>query len=1283
MKKFRVFYLFIWITIIFCPELIAQKSFNINNVTIPKSQIQTKAQSLLVNTEFDGIERMRPFFYNPNLRSLTLRNRGDILQLDFFDDKKYDAIIERITTYPDGITAIMARLKDFNYAYCFISISPQGIAIDAEIPELDEQYFVGAINGETYLSQFKKSKIDAQTLDCEEEIFHEGRMTETDMSRWGTPCTNASLDANVTIDVMMVYTPAAKKWAQNNATANGIDNVIAIAMEKSNLVMMNSKTGVTLRLVHKHETDYIETNTATDLSRFRVSDDGYMDEVYSLRRQYNVDLMVFLGNLSFTGGLAGVLNTSKGNPGWASTSLVRVQQASTSYSVVHEMGHNLGLGHGKTQSTQASTGLYQYSGGWRGVDNTGKRISTVMAYTKGSDGLNYPDIPYFSSPDIIVSGVRIGDTNEANSALTIRRTKCITSRYSDFYGQSSDNQQPSVSISNLSEGATVSINNISVSANASDPDGIISKVEFYLNGVLKHTSTSSPYTATIGTLNLGTNSISVKAIDDKGASAAASVNITYALSGSGGNDCGGVAAWSEVKEYVGGDKVHYGGYIYEASYWSKGARPDLNYGTYGKPWKGTRTPCVVEPENIDPIVYITSPVDDSVVNTSSVTVNATATDADGTISKVEFYLNGVLKTTDTSSPYSASVGTLNVGSNLIKVVAYDNKNAKKETSINIVYSTSTENVKPTVTIIDPINGAIISNPSVNVSATAFDPDGSISKVEFYLNGELKNTDTTDPYTAFSVGILRRGTNTIVAKAYDNKGATAEYSINITQGTADTQAPTSPGKPVITAVDATTASVTFSNSTDNIAVAGYEIMNTKTSTILSTTDLAITDLTDLTPNTEYTIAVRAFDVAGNRSPLSPATTFKTTQPGADTQAPTKVLNIKSLGNTQTSIDLGWDPSTDNVAVKEYKVFDGSLNRYIATSVTNRCLIPELTPNTTYLFYVRAYDEVGNSSEKSDIYTTQTLSLEKPNIPPVISISSPANGATVSTTTVSLSASASDNDGSISKVEFYLNGVLKSTVNSAPYNATIGTLIPGSNRIVATAYDNKGDVSEAIININYSVANVPPTVFITSPANGSTVNTSTVGVRFNANDTDGNISKIEIYLNNALKTTLTTSTPEVSIGTLMSGTNTIMVKAYDNKGASTTSSVTLTYKSATDDCMGVTAWSSSKVYNAGDKVRDGDVIYKADFWTQGNRPSQNFGSGKPWSVVSKCDGSTDTDAFGETQICDGINILIWKKDNVYDKPGTKVVYEGKIYQCKYWTQGNIPSNGGAWSLIGLCK
>ncbi|MGC4890460.1 glycoside hydrolase family 48 protein [Micromonospora sp. DT227] len=122
------------------------------------------------------------------------------------------------------------------------------------------------------------------------------------------------------------------------------------------------------------------------------------------------------------------------------------------------------------------------------------------------------------------------------------------------------------------------------------------------------------------------------------------------------------------------------------------------------------------------------------------------------------------------------------------------------TSIGFNGSFSGSNPKPTAFTLNGVacNGASSNQPpsvslgvpagpftapaDVPLTATASDADGTISKVEFYRNGLLVNTDTTAPY-GYDLLSLPAGSYTVQAKAYDNAGGTAIAEKSFTVGAA--------------------------------------------------------------------------------------------------------------------------------------------------------------------------------------------------------------------------------------------------------------------------------------------------------------------------------------------------------------------------------------------------------------------------------------------------------------------------------------------------------------------
>ncbi|MFG1617231.1 glycoside hydrolase family 9 protein [Nonomuraea wenchangensis] len=134
---------------------------------------------------------------------------------------------------------------------------------------------------------------------------------------------------------------------------------------------------------------------------------------------------------------------------------------------------------------------------------------------------------------------------------------------------------------------------------------------------------------------------------------------------------------------------------------------------------------------------------------------------------------------------------------------------------------------------------------------------------------------------------------------------------------DDTPPSKPGRPAASGITGSTARLTWTASTDNVGVSGYDVY--LGSTKAGTSPTASFDLTGLTPSTSYSATVVARDAAGNTSPPSDAATFTTTDapppPPGGCQATFKVTNSWGGGfqgevtvkNTGTAAITGWTAS----------------------------------------------------------------------------------------------------------------------------------------------------------------------------------------------------------------------------------------------------------------------------------------------------------------------------------------------------------------------------------------
>jgi subtilisin family serine protease len=220
-----------------------------------------------------------------------------------------------------------------------------------------------------------------------------------------------------------------------------------------------------------------------------------------------------------------------------------------------------------------------------------------------------------------------------------------------------DTIPPTVTITNPADGSDVS-GIITVSVDAND-DTQVDKVELLLDGVFYQEDVSDPYSFTIDTDTLSSDTHTIEAI-------------SYDSSNNSANDQISVIVSHPI------------------------------------------------PDTIPPTVTITNPADGSDVS-GLFSVDVVAFD-DVQVQYVELYLNGVLLQQDTSFPYSFSVDSnlLNSGGNIVETIAYDNSDnfASDQITINL----SVDDVSPIVSILNPTSDQIISGKTL-ISILAFDDSG--------------------------------------------------------------------------------------------------------------------------------------------------------------------------------------------------------------------------------------------------------------------------------------------------------------------------------------------------------------------------------------------------------------------------------------------------------------------------------------------------------------------------------------------------------------------------------
>ncbi len=282
----------------------------------------------------------------------------------------------------------------------------------------------------------------------------------------------------------------------------------------------------------------------------------------------------------------------------------------------------------------------------------------------------------------------------------------------------------------------------------------------------------------------------------------------------------------------------------------------------------------------------------------------------------------------------------------------------------------------------PVASGITTTGAALTWAASTDAGSGVAGYEVYRVSGTTQTLVASPAgtTTTLTGLTPATAYSYVVKAKDVAGnvSAASAAVTFTTLTAqETVPPTTPGTPVASAITSSGATLTWTASTGNPAIAGYDLLRVQgsTTTLVAQTTGTTYTLTGLTPSTAYSHAVRARNLAGDLSSVSTAVTFTTTAAPADTVAPTVpgtplASNIGPAGATLT-----WTASTDTggsgLAGYEVLRVNGATQTLVASPSTASTVLAGLTADTAYTYVVLAKDVAGNRSAVSNPVTFTTL------------------------------------------------------------------------------------------------------------------------------------------------------------------------------------------------------------------------------------------------------------------------------------------------------------------------
>ncbi|MEO8675375.1 MAG: Ig-like domain-containing protein, partial [Casimicrobiaceae bacterium] len=341
---------------------------------------------------------------------------------------------------------------------------------------------------------------------------------------------------------------------------------------------------------------------------------------------------------------------------------------------------------------------------------------------------------------------------------------------------------------------------------------------------------------------------------------------------------------------------------------------------------------------------------------------------------------------------------------------------------------------PVVSLSSPVSGATYGAPAtIPLSASASSPNsgGSISKVEFYNGASLIATALgISPYT-YSWTNVGAGTYSLTAKAYDNGGRTTTTAA---------------------------ASVTVNSvPAGNVADGSFELPSLALGNYVWASGATVA-------GSPWTFAGAA---SGSRGISANGSAYTAQTVG--TADGKQVAFIQGDGTVSQVVNLAAGNYTVSVkAIQRKENFNAPAGMVLTIEVDGFARWSGVPNNVAYLTYTTPTMALGagnhtitirgtNQSTNDNTLFVDMVKIASVNQPPTVSLTITPSTGLVAPATTTLSATASDPDGTIAKVEFYDNGVLINSDAVSPYSFVWTNIPAGSHNVSVQAYDNGGAVA----------------------------------------------------------------------------------------------------------------------------------------------------------------------------------------------------------------------------------
>ena len=339
---------------------------------------------------------------------------------------------------------------------------------------------------------------------------------------------------------------------------------------------------------------------------------------------------------------------------------------------------------------------------------------------------------------------------------------------------------------------------------------------------------------------------------------------------------------------------------------------------------------------------------------------------------------------------------------------------------------------------------------------------------------------------------------------------------------DTTPPSTPTGLAVSNLTQTGLVLSWSQSSDNVGVAAYDLYlnGSKTSSVTATS----ATWSGLTCGTAYVLGVAARDAAGNSSPRAQvnATTSACSAPPpppppppppGDTTPPSAPTNMRVTSVTGTSVTLAWNASTDNTGVAGYRTYRNGVAGPTTTQLG--ATHSGLACNTAYAFEVEAYDAAGNRSAPASVVgaTAPCADTQPPTVPTNVVATSRTS------TSIAISWSAASDNVGVTGYGVYRGGTRVGTTGSTTWIFS-GLSCNSNYTIGVDAQDAAGNRSTQAV-VLLSTTACPDTTPPSAPAGLAASGVSQTGLTLTWNASTDNVGVIgyDVYRNGTKMATVT--------------------------------------------------------------------------------------------------------------------------------------------------------------------